>query len=59
MEYIRNEQGTPACLWLGEHAGPGKASHEAVLATDSNEASPALERCQSSTGLWDKTNHGL
>lgn len=48
------EQETPALLWSGEHVGPGRARHEAVLVTDSNEASPELERCQFSTGLRGK-----
>lgn len=52
-----NEQGTPALPWLGEHVGLGKVLHEAVLVTDSNEASLELERCQSSTGLQVKMNH--
>ena len=58
MVYTHGEQGTPAPLWLGEHAGPGKASREAAPVTNSNEASPELERCQSSTGLRDKISHG-
>lgn len=48
---IRSEQGTPAPLWWGEHAGQGKASREAAPVTDSNVVSLGLERCQSSTGL--------
>lgn len=47
----RAEQGTPAHLWLGEHAGLGRVSREAAQVTDSNEVSPELERCQSSTEL--------
>lgn len=49
-----SEQGTPKLLWLGEHAGQDKASHEAAPVTDSNEASPDMERCRSSIGLRDK-----
>lgn len=55
--YIRSEQGTPAPLWWGEHAGQGTASHEAAPVTNSNGVSQGLERCQSSTGLRDKTHH--
>lgn len=54
---IHSEQGTLAHLWSGEHAGPGKASREAALVTDSNEESPELERCQSSAGLRDTISH--
>lgn len=54
MECTHGEQGTPAPLWSGEHAGQGTASREAALGTDSNEAGPELERCQSSTGLLEK-----
>lgn len=54
MACIHSEQGTLEPLWLGEHAGQGKALHEAAPVTDSNEASPELERCRSLTGLRDK-----
>lgn len=50
----RGEQGTPARPLSGEHAGRGTASREAAQVTDSNEASPEPERCQSLTGLRDK-----
>lgn len=52
--YTHNEQGIPALPWLDEHVGLGKVLHEAVLVTDSNEASLELERCQSSAGLQVK-----
>lgn len=42
---------TPAPLWLDVHADQGKASHATALVTNSNEASPEQERCQSSAGL--------
>lgn len=51
MGCTRIEPGTPAPPWLGEHAGPGRVSHEAAQVTDSNAVIPELERCQSSTGL--------
>lgn len=53
----RSEQGTRAHLWLGEHGGPDKVSHEAALVTGSNEVCPGQERCQSSTGLRNKIRH--
>lgn len=54
---IRSEQETPEPLWLDEHAGQDKASREAAPVTDSNEASPEPERCQSSIGLRNKISH--
>lgn len=51
---IRSEQGTPARLWSGAHAGRGTASRAAAPGTDSSEASPERGRCLSSTGLRDK-----
>lgn len=51
MACTRSEQGTPGPLWLDGHGGPDKASREAALVTNSNGASPELEKCQSSAGL--------
>lgn len=58
MGCTRNVQGTLTLPWSDERVGPGRVSREAVLATNSNEASLELERCRSSTGLRDKINRG-
>lgn len=58
MACTHNEQGTPVLPWLDEPVGLGRVLHEAVLVTDSNEASLELERYQSSTGLQIEINHG-
>lgn len=56
---ILGGRGTPAPLWLVEHAGLDMASHEAALVRGSNEASLELERYRSSTGLRGKAGRGL
>lgn len=50
----RIEPGTPAPLWWDEHAGLDKVSREVALVTNSNEGTPALEKCRSSAELRDK-----
>lgn len=42
----RIERGTPAPLWWDAHVDLDKVSREAAPVTDSNEESPALEKCR-------------